>query len=73
MKVLHEAVLARPLNDVDHVAALRTEVELLTVEVRVLTERLQDPGTSRAELRPGRGTASGRSAPSSRSWLRQQL
>lgn len=43
LKVLHEAVMARPLSSVDAVGQLRTEVELLTLEVEVLTARLQDP------------------------------
>lgn len=45
-KVLHEAILSRPLASVDAVARRRTEVELLTLEVEVLTERLDDPGSS---------------------------
>ena len=44
-KVVHEAILARPLADVDVVAARTAEVELLVLEVSVLTE----------ELRAGRG------------------
>lgn len=49
LKLLHEAVVARPLNDLDEVASLRTRIELLTLEVRVLAERLQDPRTGRAD------------------------
>lgn len=45
LKVLHEAVLARPLGDLDVVGRVRTEVELLTLEVEVLTDRLDDPAT----------------------------
>lgn len=45
-KVLHEAILSRPLASVDAVARRRTEVELLTLEVEVLMERLDDPGSS---------------------------
>lgn len=45
-KVLHEAILSRPLASVDAVARRRTEVELLTLEVEVLTERLADPAAS---------------------------
>lgn len=45
LKVLHEAVLARPLGDLDAVGRVRTEVELLTLEVEVLTDRLDDPAT----------------------------
>lgn len=55
-KVLHEAIVARPLSARDDVAGLRTEVELLTLEVGVLTEQLADPRTAddqveRAEAR----------------------
>lgn len=39
-KVVHEAILARPLADVDEVAARTAEVELLVLEVAVLTEEL---------------------------------
>jgi hypothetical protein len=42
-KLLHEAIVARPLSSLDAVAQLRTEVELLTLEVQVLTERLAAP------------------------------
>lgn len=42
LKVLHEAVLARPFADHDEVVATRAEVELLTLEVEVLTDRLTD-------------------------------
>lgn len=45
LKVLHEAVLARPFGDLDAVGRVRTEVELLVLEVEVLTERLADPAT----------------------------
>lgn len=48
-KVLHEAILARPLASVDVVARRRTEVELFTLEVEVLTDRLEDPATSEAD------------------------
>lgn len=50
LKVLHEAVLARPFADLDDVGRIRTEVELLTLEVEVLTERLADRATSRVEV-----------------------
>jgi hypothetical protein len=43
LKVLHEAVLARPFAHLDDVARVRTEVELLTLEVELLTDRLADP------------------------------
>lgn len=42
LKVLQEAVLARPFNQVGEVQQVRTEVELLTLEVEVLTDRLAD-------------------------------
>lgn len=48
-KVLHEAILARPLASVDVVARRRTEVELFTLEVDVLTDRLEDPSTAEAD------------------------
>lgn len=44
-KLLHEAIVARPLSSVSEVTRVRTEVELLTLEVGVLTERLEDPDT----------------------------
>ncbi len=40
-KLVHEAILARPLSDVDEVAARSAEVELLVLEVAVLTEDLR--------------------------------
>lgn len=43
LKVIHEAVLARPFGDLDRVARTRTEVEFLTLEVEVLADRLADP------------------------------
>ncbi len=43
-KLLSEAIAHRPLSAVEEVRVLRTEVELLTVEVAVLGERLGDPG-----------------------------
>jgi hypothetical protein len=39
-KVLHDAIAGRPLSDASQVRQLRTELELLTLEVEVLTERL---------------------------------
>jgi hypothetical protein len=49
LKVLHEAVLARPMSRVGEAQHLRTEVELLTLEVEVLIDRLtathSDPAT----------------------------
>jgi len=41
-KLLHEALLARPLSDHDAVELRRTEVESLLLEVRLLTDVLQD-------------------------------
>lgn len=46
-KVLHEAILARPLGSHEAVEQRRTEVELLTLEVSVLRGRIEqadDPG-----------------------------
>lgn len=42
LKVLHEAVIARPFSTVDDVQRTRTEVELLTLEVELLTDRIGD-------------------------------
>lgn len=50
LKVLHEAVIARPFGDREEVTATRTEVELLTLEVEVLAERLADPTTDGAAI-----------------------
>jgi hypothetical protein len=50
-KVLLEAVAARPLSSREQVAQVRTEVELLTLEVQVLTDRLDDPSTPEGERR----------------------
>ncbi len=46
-KVLYEALLARPFGTFGAVQQVRTEVELLTLEVEVLTDRLQDPALDR--------------------------
>jgi hypothetical protein len=43
LKVLHEAIVARPFGHLDDVARARTEIELLTLEVELLTDRLADP------------------------------
>jgi hypothetical protein len=56
LKLLHEAVVARPFGSLDAVHRVRTEVGLLTLEVELLTDRLTDrdaaPGTvARAEAR----------------------
>lgn len=50
VKVLHEAIVARPLSSHDAVAQVRTEVELLTLEVRVLTDRLRRPDAASDEV-----------------------
>lgn len=50
LKVLHEAIVARPLADVDEVGSLRTRVELLTLEVGVLTERMAAPDATVDDL-----------------------
>lgn len=48
IKLLHEALVARPFGSLEAVQQVRTEVELLTLEVELLTDRLADPAT-RAE------------------------
>lgn len=48
-KVLHEAVTARPLGSLARVDQLTTEVELLTLEVEVLADRLERPDISEDE------------------------
>ncbi|MFO7960620.1 MAG: hypothetical protein R6U94_06725 [Nitriliruptoraceae bacterium] len=50
-KLLQEAIRQRPLSSLEEVRVLRTEVELLTVEVAVLQERLTDTSTEVAERR----------------------
>lgn len=50
LKVLHEAIVARPLATSDEIATLRTQVELLTLEVGVLAERLADPTTAGSDV-----------------------
>lgn len=45
MKLLSEAVLARPFSERDDVRNSRAHVEMMTLEVEVLTHRLQDPTT----------------------------
>lgn len=49
LKLLHEALVARPFGELDVVQRVRTEVELLTLEVELLTERLSDATTSPQE------------------------
>lgn len=41
-KLLHEAIVVRPLAHIERVGQLRTEVELLTLEVELLLDRLGD-------------------------------
>ena len=48
-KLLDEALRDRPLSSLEEVRVLRTEVELLTVEVGVLEERLSDPSLTAAD------------------------
>ncbi len=50
LKVLHEAVLARPLSQVTEAQRVRSEVELLTLEVEVLTDRLTAEDTHPVDL-----------------------
>jgi hypothetical protein len=56
LKLLHEAVVARPFGSLDAVQRVRTEVGLLTLEVELLTDRLTDrdaapDAVARAEAR----------------------
>lgn len=51
LKVLHEAIVARPFGAVDDVRRTRTEVELCTLEVEVLTERLVEYADDPTALR----------------------
>lgn len=48
-KLLQEAIRQRPLSSTEEVRVLRTEVELLTVEVAVLQERLHGTALDAAE------------------------
>lgn len=50
LKLLHEAILARPLATSDEIATARTQIELLILEVGVLTEQLGDPTTAAPEV-----------------------
>lgn len=54
-KVLHEAILARPLASHEAVEQRRVEVELLTIEVGVLTATLEQPDADPADLDNARG------------------
>lgn len=51
LKLLHEALVARPFGSLEVVQRVRTEVELLTLEVELLSERLGDPATPAEEAR----------------------
>jgi hypothetical protein len=46
LKVLHEAILARPLGRLEEVTRVRSELELLTLEIELLTDRLADATTA---------------------------
>lgn len=50
-KVLHEAILARPLASHEAVEQRRVEVELLTLEVSVLTQTLRRSDPEQDEAR----------------------
>ena len=54
LKLLSEAVLARPLSSREEVSATRTHLELMTLEVEVLTARLTDPDTEPAVIQRAR-------------------
>lgn len=49
VKLLHEALVARPFGSLEVVQRVRTEVELLTLEVELLTDRLAAADTPAAE------------------------
>jgi hypothetical protein len=46
LKLLHEAIVARPFGSLDVIQQVRTEVGLLTLEVELLTDRLADPAAT---------------------------
>lgn len=50
-KVLLEAIAARPLSSSEQVGRMRTEVELLILEVEMLAERLASNGLTREQTR----------------------
>ncbi len=50
-KVLLEAIAARPLSSLEQVGRIRTEVELLILEVQMLAERLASSGLTREQMR----------------------
>lgn len=45
LKLISEAMLARPFADHEDVRQSRAHVEMMTLEVEVLTHRLRDPAT----------------------------
>jgi hypothetical protein len=71
LKVLREAIIARPFGDPDDVGRARTEVELLTLEVEVLHDRLADDAASDDEV--ARATARLREVRRRLEELRDQL
>jgi hypothetical protein len=50
-KIYLDALWARPLSSLERIAQLRTEVELLTLEVRVVTEQLSRADATDEEMR----------------------
>jgi hypothetical protein len=50
LKLLHEALVARPFGSLDGVQRVRTEVELLTLETELLTDRLAAASTTPDEV-----------------------
>ncbi|MBW3579093.1 MAG: hypothetical protein KY462_15445 [Actinobacteria bacterium] len=50
-KILREAIASRPLSSLEQVTRVRTEVELLTFETEVLSQRLQQDTQDRDEHR----------------------
>lgn len=58
-KLIHEALLARPLSDQGEVELRRTEVESLLLEVRLLTDVLQDPDAPQDAAARARGRLAG--------------
>lgn len=58
-KLIHEALLARPLSGHGEVELRRTEVESLLLEVRLLTDVLQDPDADQDAAARARGRLAG--------------
>lgn len=50
-KVLLEAIAARPLSSLEQIGRVRTEVELLILEVEMLAEHLASTGLTREQTR----------------------